>query len=61
MPLKPVQNRSIKFREKIGYIEKKIPDLTGLVPAAFVNAKISEAENKIPDVSTLVKKIDYDF
>ena len=33
---------------------KKIPEVSGLVIATFLNTKISEVENKIPSVSNLL-------
>ena len=44
---------------KIGEVENKIPNVSGLVTAAVLNLKIGEVENEIPDVSGLVKKADY--
>ena len=37
--------------EKIGHVENKIPDVSGLVNTAVFNTKTSEVENKIPNVS----------
>ena len=48
-------NTQTKFREKIGYIDKKIPDTSGLVAATGLNTKTSGVENKLPDTSTLVR------
>ena len=40
------------LEKKIGNVENKISDVSGL--------EVGEVENKILDVSELVKKIDYD-
>ena len=63
------------FEDKIDKIEKKIPDVSGLVKKSALTAveskipdisglatksALTAVENKIPDVSTLVKKTDYD-
>ena len=40
------------FEDNINKVEKRIPDVTGLVKKNF-NAKISELEGKIPSVSGL--------
>ena len=45
---------------KIGEVENKIPDTSGLVTTAVLNTKIGEVENRICDLSDLVKKTDYD-
>ena len=45
---------------KIGEVESKISNVTGLATTTVPNTKISEVENKIPDVSKSVKKADYD-
>ena len=44
---------------KIGEVENKTPDTSGLATTAVLNKKFSEAENKISDFSKLVKKLDY--
>ena len=44
------------FEYKIGEVENKTPDRSGLVTTAVLNTKIGEVENKIPDVGDLVKK-----
>ena len=44
------------FEDKINKVDKKIPDVIGLVKKTDFNAKISEVteiEGKIPDVSSL--------
>ena len=38
------------LENKIGYVDKKIPDVTGLVRTSV----IGEIEKKIPDMSTSV-------
>ena len=63
------------FEDKIGKIDKKIPDVSDLVKKSALTAvenkipdisglatksALTAVENKIPDVSTLVKKTDYD-
>ena len=45
---------------KIGEVENKIPDASGLVTFTVLNTKIGEVENKLLDVSGLVKKKYYD-
>ena len=40
--------------KKIGDVDKKKLDTSGLVTTTVLNAKISEVENKIPDTSSLV-------
>ena len=42
------------FEEKIGDVDKKILDTSGLVTATVLNTKISDNENKIPNTSNLV-------
>ena len=44
---------------KIGEVENKILNVSGLVTAVVLNPKIGKVEDKIPDVSSLVKKTDY--
>ena len=39
---------------KIGEVESKIPDTSGLVTTTVVNTKIGEVQSKIPDTSDLV-------
>ena len=42
-------------------MDKKIPDVSGLLTTTVLNTKIIEVENKIHDVTGLVKKkTDYD-
>ena len=41
------------FEDKINKVEKKIPDVTGLVEKTNINAKISELEGKMPSISGL--------
>ena len=43
------------LEKKIGDIDKKIPDTSGLVAEAGLNTKISGVENKLPDTSSLVQ------
>ena len=43
-----VQHRWTKFRKKIGDVDKKLPNTSGLVTTTVLNAKISEV---IPDTS----------
>ena len=40
--------------EKIGNVDKKIPDTSGLVTTTILNTKLSEVEYKILDTSSLV-------
>ena len=47
------------LQKKIGGVNKKIPDVNGLVTAIILNTEIGKAERKIPDISVLVKKKDY--
>ena len=42
------------LEKKIGDIDKRIPDTSGLVTATVLNTKISEVENKILNTSSLV-------
>ena len=42
------------LEKKIGDIDKKIPDTSGLMTATVLNTKISEAENEILNTSSLV-------
>ena len=44
---------------KIGEVENKTLNVSGLVTAVVLNPKIGKVEDKIPDVSSLVKKTDY--
>ena len=44
---------------KIGEVENKTPDTSGLATTAVLNKKFSEVENKVSDFSKLVKKLDY--
>ena len=51
------------FEDKISKIDKKIPDVSGLLQASIFNSKITEIENKIktaegkiPDISGLATK-----
>ena len=46
---------------KIGQVENKIPDGSGLVTARVLDIKIGEVENKIPGISGLVRKTDYNI
>ena len=46
--------------KKIGYVEKKVPHVTGLATTDVLNTKISWVENKIPGVTELVEKLDCD-
>ena len=48
------------LEERIGDVNKKRPDVSGLVTTNFFNTKISKVENKIPNVSGVVQKSDYD-
>ena len=41
------------FEDKISKIEKKIPDVSGLVKKRDFNAKVTEIEGKIPTISGL--------
>ena len=47
------------MRKKIEDVDKKLPDISGLV-TTVLNTKIKEVDNKIPDLSSLVKKTNYD-
>ena len=49
-----------KLEKKIGDIDKKIPDVSGLMTMTVLDTKIKEVDNKIPDLSGLIKKIDYE-
>ena len=49
------------LEKKIGGVDKKIPDTSGLVTTTILNTKISEVENKIPDTSSLVTRIKIDI
>ena len=41
------------FEDKISKIDKKIPDVSGLVKKTDFNSKINEVESKIPSISGL--------
>ena len=41
------------FEDKISKVDKKIPDVSGLVKKTDFNTKISEVEGKIPSISGL--------
>ena len=47
------------FEDNISKIDKKIPDVGGLVKKTDFNTKVTEIEGKIPNVSNLVKKTDF--
>ena len=55
-----MQHRETKFREKIGDVNKKITDVSGLVTNSVLETNIKEVQNKILVVNDLVKKVDYD-
>ena len=42
------------LEKKIGDVDKKVPEVSGLVTTTVLNAEIGEVENKIPLVSALV-------
>ena len=44
----------LDFEDKIKKIDKKIPDVTGLVKKIDFNAKVTEIEGKMPSISGLV-------
>ena len=44
----------LDFENKIKKIDKKIPDVTGLVKKTDFNAKVTEIEGKMPSISGLV-------
>ena len=44
---------------KIGEVENKIPNVSGLVITTVIYTIIGEVDNKIPNVSGLVKKTVY--
>ena len=46
--------------KRIGDVDKKIPDVSGLVTTNFLNRKISKVENGISNVGVVVQKLDYD-
>ena len=43
-----------KLEQKIGNVDKAIPDILGLVTSTILDTKISKVENKIPDTSGIV-------
>ena len=51
-----------RYDDKIGNLELKIPDISGLLPTNTFNSKVTEIENKIktaeskPDISNLASK-----
>ena len=47
------------MEKKLGEVENKIPDVSGLVTNTVLNTKIGKVENKISNASDLVKKVDY--
>ena len=42
------------MEKKIGDVDKKIPEVTGLVTTTVLDTKIGEVEHQIPDTSALV-------
>ena len=54
--------KKIDYDTKVGNLELKIPDVSGLLQVSTFNSKISELENKIktaiskPDISNLATK-----
>ena len=42
------------MEKKIGDVDKKIPEVTGLVTTTVLDTKIGEVENQIPDTGALV-------
>ena len=55
---KNILDATTKFSEKIGDVDKKIPDTRGLVTATILNTKNSDVDNKIADTSNLVTTTD---
>ena len=45
--------------KKVEYVDKKIPDVSGLVKFAVLNAKTSKRQNKVPNIRGLVKTTDH--
>lgn len=41
---------------KIGEVENKFPNVSGLATTDVLNTKLGEIENAIPDLSKIVKK-----
>ena len=54
--------KKIDYDTKVGNLELKIPDVSGLLQVSTINSKISELENKFktaiskPDISNLATK-----
>ena len=48
------------MEKKIGEVNRKIPDVSGLVTTTVLNTKVKEVNKKVSDLSSLVKKTDYD-
>ena len=51
------------LEKKFGDVDKKIPDVSGLVTTIVLDTKIKEVDNKISELSSLIqkkKKKDYD-
>ena len=52
------------YATKVGSLELKIPDISGLLQRSTFNSKVTEIENKIktakskPDISSLASKLD---
>ena len=55
-------SKKIDYDTKVGNLELKIPDISGLVPTNTFNSKVSEIETKIktaeskPNISNLAAK-----
>ena len=49
-----------KLEKKIGDVDQKIPDVSGLVTTSVLDKQISELKNEIPGASDLAKKTNYD-
>ena len=49
------------LEKKIGDVDKKIPDASGLVTTTVLNTKISKVTNKIPDTSNSVTTNAFDI
>ena len=47
------------FQNKISKVDKKIPDVSGLVKKTDFNSKITETESKIPNVSNFITKTNF--
>ena len=53
------ENDGADLEKKISDVDKKVPDVSGLVKNTDFNSEITEVENKIPNVSDLITKTNF--